>query len=365
MESMDFFVNVTRKMLRFDGVRTDNNVFRLHYKVTGLLLASMSMIVLARDIFGDPIDCMFDVLPNDAMDQFCWVQSTFTVVNQVNGQLRNGKDVVQPGVGPYVAGEDEVKHQKYYYWVGMALFFQATLFCMGQYVWKTVEGNRVYMLVKDLHEKIQLGYTYDEDSKSTVIEYWEANVHSHASYARWFFGCELWNLFNVFGQIYFVNAFLGGEFTTYGYDVFRLSDVVPSKRVDPMAFIFPKVAKCSFYKYGSSGTIETHDGICVMPMNIVNEKIYMLLWAWLVVLAGISVVNLVYRVFTLAVPSIRLLVLKSKCNMCNQRDLETVFRDCNIGDWFMLQLLASNIQPVVFKDIITELAERLREKQNV
>ncbi len=42
----------------------------------------------------------------------------------------------------------------------------------------------------------------------------------------------------------------------------------PEKRIDPMAVIFPRVTKCSFYKYGPSGTVQTHDAICVLPVNI-------------------------------------------------------------------------------------------------
>ena len=41
----------------------------------------------------------------------------------------------------------------------------------------------------------------------------------------------------------------------------------PEKRIDPMAIIFPRVTKCSFFKYGPSGTIQTHDAICVLPVH--------------------------------------------------------------------------------------------------
>jgi hypothetical protein len=44
---------------------------------------------------------------------------------------------------------------------------------------------------------------------------------------------------NVIGQIYFVNFFLGGEFTTYGTDVIAMSELEPEQRVDPMAKVFP------------------------------------------------------------------------------------------------------------------------------
>jgi len=42
--------------------------------------------------------------------------------------------------------------------------------------------------------------------------------------------------------------------------------------------LFPKVSKCSFKKYGPSGDIIKDDVICLLPLNVVYEKI--LIWIW-------------------------------------------------------------------------------------
>ena len=70
-------------------------------------------------------------------------------------------------------------------------------------------------------------------------------------------------------------------------------------------FLFPpQVTKCTFHKYGSSGTVETHDGLCILPLNIFNEKIYIFLWFWFVSLAVVSGVGLLYRLATF-IPTFR------------------------------------------------------------
>jgi hypothetical protein len=51
-----------------------------------------------------------------------------------------------------------------------------------------------------------------------------------------------------------------------------------------MSFFF-RITKCTFHKYGPSGTIERHDAMCVLALNIINEKIYVMLWFWLIILA--------------------------------------------------------------------------------
>ena len=56
-----------------------------------------------------------------------------------------------------------------------------------------------------------------------------------------------------------------------------------------------QVTKCTFHKFGPSGTVQKFDGLCVLPLNIINEKIYVFLWFWFVILAittGIQVLKL-------------------------------------------------------------------------
>ena len=54
------------------------------------------------------------------------------------------------------------------------------------------------------------------------------------------------------------------------------------------------MTKCEFHKFGSSGTVQKFDALCVLPLNIINEKIYVFLWFWFVIVSiitGIQVRN--------------------------------------------------------------------------
>ena len=69
----------------------------------------------------------------------------------------------------------------------------------------------------------------------------------------------------------------------------------PIDTIDPMDLVFPKATKCTFHKFGPSGTVETFDALCVLPLNIINEKIYVLLWFWFVSLSIVSGLHFVFR----------------------------------------------------------------------
>ena len=66
-------------------------------------------------------------------------------------------------------------------------------------------------------------------------------------------------------------------------------------RLDPMIYIFPRMTKCTFHKFGTSGEVEKHDALCILPLNIVNEKIYIFLWFWLLLLGCLSTLVVAYR----------------------------------------------------------------------
>nr|NVI75112.1 innexin 2 [Cucujiformia] len=249
----------------------DNNVFRLHYKATVVILVAFSLLVTSRQYIGDPIDCIVDEIPADVMDTFCWISATYTIPARLTGRV--GVDVAQPGVASHVDGKDQVKYHKYYQWVCFALFFQAMLFYVPRYLWKTWEGGRIRMLVVDLNTPIVTDKC-KKVRKQLLVDYFHTNLRHQNFYAFRFFICEILNCVNVIGQIFFMDYFLNGEFSTYGSEVLSFTEMDPEQREDPMSRVFPKVTKCTFHKYGPSGSVQKFDGLCVLPVNIVNEKIY-------------------------------------------------------------------------------------------
>ena len=55
------------------------------------------------------------------------------------------------------------------------------------------------------------------------------------------------------------------------------------------------MTKCTFHKFGTSGELEKHDALCILPLNIFNEKIYIFLWFWMLGLSALTSIVVVYR----------------------------------------------------------------------
>lgn len=76
-----------RSFLKFENVCTDNNAFRMHYKVTVIMLLVFTLMVTSKQFFGEPIHCMGDGdKDKDALNSYCWIYGTYTLKSNLNGK---------------------------------------------------------------------------------------------------------------------------------------------------------------------------------------------------------------------------------------------------------------------------------------
>ena len=128
----------------------------------------------------------------------------------------------------------------------------------------------------------------------------------------------------ILGQMVLLDRFFDGTFFTYGIEVMSFADRDQEDRIDPMIYVFPRMTKCTFHKFGTSGNIEKHDALCILPLNIVNEKIYIFIWFWLLFLGLLSFLVLVYRVAIIFSPYIRAFVLRMRYRRVKRECVEMV-----------------------------------------
>ena len=134
------------------------------------------------------------------------------------------------------------------------------------------------------------------------------------------------------------------------------------ERTDPLIEVFPRLTKCTFHKYGPSGTIEKHDAMCLLALNIISEKIYVFLWFWLIILSILTAMYLIYQIAVVLVPAMRKTMLQrnAKTQYSNDDRLDLLMKKADIGDWFLLFLLSKNLDSILFREFISQLTEKLK-----
>lgn len=82
--------------------------------------------------------------------------------------------------------------------------------------------------------------------------------------------------------------------------------------LNPMCEVFPRVASCTYWKFGGGGRQTGLDALCILALNIVIDKIYLVLWFWFVILGIFGSVRVGCRVFQIAFSDIRYFLMQMK-----------------------------------------------------
>ena len=166
----------------------------------------------------------------------------------------------------------------------------------------------------------------------------------------WLLLCEFANLAMVVAGLVLTNVFLGGEFWQFGTEAIQWLRREDQERLDPLSRVFPKMTKCDFQMYGPSGTLQNVDALCVLGVNALNEKIFLALWFWLLLLLVVSSIQVLVRSALLLFPSSRIWILRLSVwpdmpsIAAEVRTLENLALSLPYNDWLVLAMF-SDILP--------------------
>jgi len=353
---------------------SEGYISRLHYRGTCLLIMAMMMMVTCPEwISGKEsfIDCMHGgSIPDEVINSYCWISGTFSVPRHYRDfDTQVGWDVSQTGVGPYNPDKDYIEVKAYYQWVPFVLFLQGIMFYVPHIIFKTLEEGKIKNLIGSL-ARFQMSKESRGDGIGTLAKYLTDTMGENNGWAvRVFFGHFLY-LVNVIGQIFFTDCFLGYEFSTYGVSAASLVELEEQGRTDPMSRVFPRVTKCTFHKYGPSGNIQRHDAQCVLPINILNEKIYVFLWFWLIILTIFTIFDIIHHFCLMWFESVRMIIFRRKLRTSPKHkvaqmdiDISLICKHISYGDWVLYYNLLRNMDAVTYAEWMQAMTQTIRDME--
>ena len=173
---------------------------------------------------------------------------------------------------------------------------------------------------------------------------------------------------NIFGQLFALNIFLGHDFHLYGFDVIKSAIYGDDWAASPR---FPRVTMCDFL-IRRLGNVQRYTVQCVLPINLFNEKIYLFIWFWLVLLAFITSLTLLQWIVRFSIGKDRLTFVKKNLKLMNKYENTGAFKDVvrkfvNIylkqDGVFVLRLVHINTNAITTTEFIAGLWDYYRAKQ--
>jgi len=338
--------------------------FRLH-KLTGAILVLCTVLVTSKQFFGENIYCMLWAEEADVdinmFESYCFMKATFTlspteILEDVTDKHMKAHDGVYPGDH----GDDpsSVFHN-YYQWVCFVLFLQAMGFYAPYMAWTRSENGRLEKLITKIDTDPLTEVPLDEQVEG-LAKYLASHPGTFNNYALQFFVYGLANLANVIGQMYFMHLFLGGKFLQYGLSLLPQNSLMDQSELSQMMeTVFPKVTKCTMNLFGASGKVVKESGLCTLPQNILNEKLYLFFWVWFGILALWTILYNVQKLLVLSCSCYRKALLLHSSNTVSQITVQRIINHSSYGDFILLTLIQKNIEPPQFRALLVGLGDEL------
>ncbi|KFD66785.1 hypothetical protein M514_02287 [Trichuris suis] len=175
-------------------------------------------------------------------------------------------------------------------------------------------------------------------------------------------------ILNVFLQFLILNKFLGPQYTFWGFEILR--DLAYGREWQESGH-FPRVTMCDF-DVRVLGNLHRWTVQCVLMINMFNEKIYLFLWWWFLVVSIVTVLNFFYWIaVTISQRSqfhfiSRYLRVSDNISdsLPEQRLINRFLRHVLRPDGvFLLRIIATNAGDIITTDLVHELWQQYREKQ--
>ena len=288
-----------------DDIHLDDDLIdRMHHAYTTMIFIVFCLIVSTKQYVGDPMHCWVPGhFPNnyeEYTNKICWVSNTYYLP----------PDEAIPTSTP----SEQIG---YYQWVPMFLLAQALFFYMPYFLWRGM-NNRSGI---DLGSIIDAAKTlHSTDNKEKTLRYMLRQMdrylggfrtetrgccpsikRSLATRCNLICGKKYGNfmvcvylvtkclyLLNAVAQLFILDSFLSTEFHMYGV---RVIQGMITKENWPAARIFPRTTMCDF-TVRALGNSHRHTVQCVLSINFFNEKIYVIIWFWLVLLCFLTALSL-------------------------------------------------------------------------
>ncbi|KAL8564087.1 hypothetical protein ACOMHN_034564 [Nucella lapillus] len=371
---------------RLTGGKDDDSADRLNHVHTVVLLVLFAFTATGSMLVGSPMDCWtpahFSYSYESYVQSYCWVKNTYYI------------PMDQPIPGEQVKRESE--ELTYYQWAPFILLFMALLFKLPCVVWRLfnqasgIDLGRVSAMTKSLlsmsNEDRESGVKriaiqVDCWLKAHRLYQWNTLAHIRQRVSRLlcifaskressylthlYIFVKLMYLVNVVCQFVLLNAFMGNWYISYGVEnlwaIFKNGEWTESPR-------FPRVTLCDFH-IRELANVQHWTVQCVLPINMFNEKLFFILWFWLVwvglVTAGSTLLWL-WRIFHkqshMDYIKKYLVILdkyKKEDKKLVRKFAEDYLRDDGI---FLLRLVAQNSNIILLSDTIGELWELYKKK---
>ncbi|CAF3470296.1 unnamed protein product [Rotaria sp. Silwood1] len=255
----------------------DDLVDRLNNRITVMGFTMCIFIIL-----GGVLVAEFKGQHDGYANSICWLKGSYYLPTE---------DITIPD-----RSKPRTYFVSYYQWTAFILLFMAMFFLLPRYIWHTftrLGGLNIQRLIKTIKDQPDTDKGVESVQKSFRL-YLDAQYtlkgemccgfrcsNFYIGYTLMYLAVKVLYVINSLTQFFLLNAFLSFNFTSFGPEginkLLSDGDWFESPR-------FPRVTMCDFMVRRLGSNQHWYAVQCTLPINMFNEKIFLGIWLWLIIL---------------------------------------------------------------------------------
>ncbi|KAA0189704.1 Innexin [Fasciolopsis buskii] len=381
-----------------DYVGVEDFADKMSFLYSVLILFICTLVVTVKQYLFSPIACYIPTVPSGTdfdkfLESFCWVQGTIPIL---------AGDKIPQTLDEW-AYFDRKYRINYYQWIPFMLGLQGLMFYIPRIVWQLICSHRTGTDLEHLVTvATQAGQAGPEDRQKLVTHVassLETMLYQHAEYRtgritnfkkRMYKACGLlvvskrlgtWLAFSYFfiklcyltnsiGQLYLMQRFLGFNETMGNFGA-QLANYMLEGRNWEQTRIFPRISFCYLADIRQLGSVNRYVAQCVLPVNMLNEKLYIFLWYWTGLVAICTAISIPLWMIRLGILRNRMHFIKKflRINEQFQRADKLLLKSftqefLRHDGVFLLRMISMNSGDVITSEVIKELWRMYCTKQS-
>lgn len=390
------FIDYIKKFQVSEFLGVEDFADKMSFMYSCLILVLCTTIIAVKQYLLASIVCYIPTVPSGKdfdkfVENYCWVHGTIPLLRD---------DSIPQNYEDWSIA-DKTHRINYYQWVPFMLGLQCVLFYIPRVIWQLICYNRTGTDLEHLISVANKASNTIENDRKGLVKHVAATMEDmffqHRDYrfgkfadarrkAFRFFGFAIaskrlgtWLIFtyilvkliylaNAIGQLYLMQYFLGfnNSMMDFGY---VLAGYMATGQSWNQTRFFPRVSFCYMEHVRHLGTTNKYVAQCVLPVNMLNEKLYIFLWFWTVIVVVCTVISIPLWILRLGLEKNRshfvrkFLRLQEIYTDEDKEILGHFIREFLKHDGiFLLRMISMNAGDVVTSDIVVELWNIYRTK---
>ena len=351
------FARIPHSKLRKD----DDTVDRLNHNFTTTICLIFAIIICSKQYIGEPISCWspahFTINHQHYTNSYCWTQDTYYLPfnERIPKEYQNNTNFPQ----------------SYCQWIPFILVSQAAMFHLPIVVWRTFidhsginTNNIVQVIQSDNRCEKTIAHTINQLNRYMRI--WNRKSLRCLLYQKYLL-CKLLFIINTLVQLFMLSYFLCGNiYHLYGVNIIR--EFVMQGQHRDLSPLFPPIILCDF-EIRRLGNLHRYTVQCIIPINLFHEKIYIILWFWMVFATVINGASLMVWISRIFVRSLRRNYIKNLLHRLGKCDEEEKKLSAFVEDYlgrdgvFVLRLIEANTDETTIVELTYSLWDAYQTEQ--